>query len=116
MGHGGHEQECCERPCHEQGHPRCSGPTDLPRAGHGMRKVQVSEPWGASQVTHMLHVRLKPQVGSSEEDQGKDEAEIVARKERVAEVAASDHEDTSRHHKSGMQKHLRERVGLMNGS
>ena len=114
MSHAGHEQDSGERPCHHQSNPRCGHPTDLPRAGHGVREVQVSEPSGASQITHMLHVRLQPQVGSSEEDQSKNEAEVVAWKERVAEISESDYEDTRSHHENGMQKHLRERVGLMN--
>ena len=62
----------------------------------------------------MLHIRLKPQVGRSEQDEREDQAEIVARKQRIAKIAEGNHEDTGGHHQGGMQKSLREREDLMN--
>src|SRR5260370_1931129 len=79
-----------------------------------MRKIQVSKPCRASQVARMLHVSLQPQIGSAEENQSEDQAEIIARNERVAQIPEGDHEDAGCHHQGSMKKHLRERVGLMN--
>src|ERR1700723_1873056 len=79
-----------------------------------MCEVQIPQPGCPSEAAHMLHVGLKPQVRCSEQDQGKDEAQIITRKDCVAEITEGDDKDPGRHHESRMQKYLRKRVGLMN--